>query len=250
MDQPLEGKVALVTGGGVRLGRAIAEGLSRAGADLAVHCHDSREGAHAVREAARAQGRRAEVFPADLSNSDQLEGLLDRVKVGLGSPDILINSAALFERAPFPETALASLDRQWALNARAPFALTQAWARQRAGRGGDVVNLLDLGGARVPWRNYSAYCMTKAALAMLTECLALELAPAIRVNGILPGTVLPPEETSPEELERLRKSIPQQLLGTPRDVVEAVLFFVTGPRFITGQLLAVDGGRALGNSWR
>jgi len=251
MERPLKGKVALVTGGGVRLGRAIAEGLGRSGAHVAVHFHGSGEGARAVVEAVRASGGRAEAFQADLSDGAQLEALVARVEAALGAPDILINSAALFERAPFGETPLASLDRQWALNARAPFALTQAVARRMAAKGsGDVVNVLDIGGVRVPWRNYSAYCMTKAALAMLTECLALELAPAIRVNGVLPGTVLPPERTTPEELERLRQSIPQQVLGAPGDVVEAVLFFLTGPRFITGQLLAVDGGRALGSAWR
>jgi len=247
MDRPLEGKVALVTGGGIRLGRAIVEGLARAGAHVAVHFHASRSGADATVESLKAQGHVAQAFQADLTDTATIAPLVERVEAGLGPVSVLVNSAALFERNAFLDTPLESLDRQWALNARAPFLLTQEVARRMAGRGGgDVVNVLDIGGAKLAWRNYAAYCMSKAALGMLTQCLALELAPAIRVNGVLPGTVLPPESSSPEELERLRASIPQKSFGSPSDIADAVLFFLTGPRFVTGQLLAVDGGRSLG----
>jgi pteridine reductase len=247
IERPLEGKVVLVTGGGVRLGRAIAEGLARAGADVAVHFHGSAEGADQVVRAARADGNRAAAFQADLTDAARIEPLVERVEEGLGPIAALVNSAAIFERHAFTETPLASLDGQWALNARAPFLLAQAVARRMVPRGGgDIVNVVDVGGARMPWRRYAAYCMTKAALASLTECLALELAPAIRVNGVAPGTVLPPEDLTPEVREGLRRNIPQQRFGSPLDVVEAVLFLLTGPRFITGQLLAVDGGRTLG----
>lgn len=237
----------LVTGGGVRLGRAIAEGLARAGADVAVHFHGSAAGADEVVQAARADGNRAVAFQADLTDAAQLEPLVERVEADLGPIAALVNSAALFERHAFTETPLASLDRQWALNARAPFLLAQAVARRMVSRGGgDIVNVVDIGGALMPWRRYAAYCMTKAALASLTECLALELAPAIRVNGVAPGTVLPPEHLTPEVLEALRRNIPQQRFGSAGDVVEAVLFLLAGPRFITGQILTVDGGRTLG----
>jgi pteridine reductase len=249
MERPLEGKVVLVTGGGVRLGRAIAEGVGRAGARVAVHFNASQVGAQEAVSSIVAGGCQARTFQADLTDAGQIEPLVCRVEAELGPIAALVNSAAGFDRVAFLETPREVLDGQWALNARAPFLLTQAVARRMVGRGGgDVVNVLDIGGARVPWRNYSAYCMSKAALAMLTQCLALELAPAIRVNGVLPGTVLPPERTSPEELERLRERIPQRTFGSPRDVVEAVLFFLTGPRFITGQMLAVDGGRSLGTA--
>jgi pteridine reductase len=107
-----------------------------------------------------------------------------------------------------------------------------------------VVNVLDIGGAINAWRNYSAYCMTKAALASLTACLALELAPQIRVNGVAPGTVLPPTELSPEALEQLKTRVPQQRFGSPEDIVATVGFLLTGPGFITGQIIAVDGGRS------
>jgi pteridine reductase len=111
--------------------------------------------------------------------------------------------------------------------------------------GGDVVNVLDIGGGANVWRHDSAYTMTKAALASLTKSLALELAPDIRVNGVAPGTVLPPEGLTEAAREALRGRIPAGDFGQPGDVVAAVQFLVTGPRFITGQVLAVDGGRSL-----
>jgi pteridine reductase len=216
---------------------------------VAVHFNASEVGAQAAVSAIRAAGGQAGAFRADLTDDAQLEPLVSRVEAELGPIAALVNSAAGFERAAFLDTPREVLDGQWALNARAPYLLTQAVARRMMGRGGgDVVNVLDIGGARVPWRGYSAYCMAKAALAMLTQCLALELAPALRVNGVLPGTVLPPEGLAAEELERLRERIPQRTFGSPGDVVQAVLFFLTGPRFITGQLLAADGGRTLGTA--
>jgi pteridine reductase len=247
MKQGLAGRVALVTGGGVRLGRALAETLGRAGATVAVHCHESRDGAGSVVEAIRAAGGRARVFQADLSRSESIPPLVLEVERELGAISILVNSAARFDRAAFVETPEASLEACWALNARAPYLLSQEVARGMLARGGgDILNILDVGGAFAPWRGYSAYGMTKAALAHLTRCLALELAPTIRVNGVAPGTVLPPEQMKPSLLEALRRRIPQQRLGAPSDVAEAVLFFLTGPTYITGQILAVDGGRVLG----
>jgi len=141
------------------------------------------------------------------------------------------------------------LERQWAINARGPYLLTQAVARRMLARGsGDVVNVLDIGGVLQPWRHYSAYCMTKAALAELTRCLALELAPAIRVNGVAPGAVLPPESMGADAREALRAHVPQQRFGGAEDLARTVLFLLTGPSFITGQIVAVDGGRSLGSA--
>ena len=161
---------------------------------------------------------------------------------------MLVNSAAGFTRAPFLDTNAAMLDAEWRLNARAPFLLTREVARGMVERRqGVVVNVLDIGGGLVPWRSYSAYCMTKAAMNMLTQVLALELAPHIRVNGVAPGTVLPPESLEAEERERLRAGIPLERFGTAEDVAQTVRFLVSGPDFITGQVIAVDGGRVRGN---
>ncbi len=247
MERSLEGKVVLVTGAGVRVGRALAEGLGRAGATIAAHFHHSEAGVDETLEAVRIDGNRAEKFQADLSDPKQAESLVERVEAELGPIAALVNSAALFERAPFLETPVELLDRQWAVNARGPYVLTQAVARRMVARGGgDVVNILDIGGVLNAWAAYSAYCMSKAALGVLTECLAIELAPHVRVNGVAPGTVLPPDDMGSEVLAGLKSRIPQQRFGAPEDIVETVLFLLTGPRFITGQIVAVDGGRSLG----
>ncbi len=247
MTPPLEGKVVLVTGGGVRLGRALAEGLAAAGATVAVHFHSSSTGAEEAVAAIEGRGGRAASFKADLSQGVEAERLVEAVEARLGPLAVLVNSAALFHREPFLETSEQVLDQQWAVNARAPYLLTQAAARRMMRRGsGDVVNVLDIGGAINAWKHYSAYCMTKAAMASLTHCLALELAPAVRVNGVAPGTVLLPEGLSEEVVEGLRENIPQKRFGSPDDILGAVRFLLEGPRFITGQILAVDGGRSVG----
>ena len=242
----LHGKTVLVTGGAVRLGAAICRALSEAGAHLAIHCHRSGTKGDALATELRARGGQAAVFVADLTSREGPAALARDVEAKLGGVDVLVNSAARFDRAAFTETPLSVLEDQWALNARAPFLLTQALVPgMRARGGGDVVNLIDVGGTRLTVPSYSAYGMTKAALGQLTQTLAVELAPLIRVNGVAPGTVLPPEAQTPAEQEALRARIPLQRLGNPEDVAQTVLFLLTGPTFITGEIIAVDGGRAL-----
>lgn len=247
-SRPLEGKVVLVTGAGVRVGRALAEGLAQAGADIAAHYHRSEAGVDEALSVIRADGNRAEKFRADLGDAAEAERLISEVESRLGPVHALVNSAALFERRDFLDTPAEILERQWAVNARGPYLLTQAVARRMVGRGGgDVVNVVDIGGVFSAWSHYSAYCMTKAALAAMTRCLALELAPAIRVNAVAPGTVLPPEGMDERTLDALKSRIPQERFGSAEDVVRTVLFLLTGPAFITGQIIAVDGGRSLGS---
>jgi len=244
----LDGRVTLVTGGAIRVGRAIVQALAADGATVAIHHHRSVEEARSLVTELRSQGRRAEAFRADLTDDAQIAFLVADVERSLGPIQILINSAAGFTRAPFLKTDAAMLDAEWRLNARAPFLLTRAVARgMLERREGVVVNILDIGGALVPWRNYSAYCMTKAAMQMLTQVLALELAPHVRVNGVAPGTVLPPESLGAVEREQLRSRIPLQRFGTAEDVAAAVRFLITGSDFVTGQVIAVDGGRSRGS---
>ncbi len=239
--------MALVTGAAVRLGRAIAESLADAGASLAIHHHASAQAAADLVVALRARGHRAEAFGADLSDDGALDALLPKVERQLGEVSVLVNSAGRFDQAPFLQTGDELLDGVWRLNARAPFRLCRAVAQGMVARGqGDILNVLDLGGAFVPWSGYAAYCMSKAALSMLTQVLALELAPAVRVNAVAPGTVLPPEAMGAKEREALRQRIPLQRFGRPEDVAETVRFLVTGPDFITGQVVVVDGGRLRG----
>lgn len=243
----LDGRVTLVTGGAIRVGRAIVEALAADGATVAIHHHGSSAEARALVADLRGRGQRAEAFRADLTDDAQLAALVGDVERTLGPIEVLVNSAAQFTRAPFLTTDAAMLDAEWRLNARAPFLLTRAVARGMLERqNGVVVNVLDIGGALVPWRNYSAYCMTKAAMRMLTQVLALELAPHVRVNGVAPGTVLPPESLGAEEREQLRARIPLQRFGTAEDVAATVRFLITGSDFVTGQVIAVDGGRVRG----
>lgn len=247
MERPLEGKVVLVTGAGVRVGRAIALGLGRAGATVAAHFHASETGVNGLLQELRVDGNTAQKFRADLSEPEACSLLAEEVERTLGPVHALVNSAALFERHDFVDTPLESLERQWAVNARAPYLLTQAVAKRMLARGGgDVVNVVDLGGVFTSWAHYTAYCMTKAALGSLTRGLALELAPRIRVNAVAPGTVQPPEDMDARTLEVLQSRIPQGRIGTPEDIMQTVRFLLTGPGFITGQIIAVDGGRSLG----
>jgi pteridine reductase len=246
-ERRLEGRVALVTGAAIRLGRAIAESLADAGATLAIHHHGSKAEAEAVVAALRAAGHQAEAFQADLTDDASLDALLLSVEKKLGTVSVLVNSAGRFDKVPFLETQDALLDAVWRLNARAPFRLSRAVAKGMVAKGaGDIINVVDLGGGFVPWAGYAAYCMAKAALAMLTQVLAVELAPSVRVNAVAPGTVLAPASMGAEEREALRQKIPLQRFGHPEDVAETVRFLVTGPDFITGQVVAVDGGRLRG----
>ena len=244
----LDGRVTLVTGGAIRVGRAIVQALAAEGATMAVHHHGSVDEARSLVAELRSKGLRAEAFRADLTDDAQLGSLVADVERTLGPIQVLVNSAARFTRKPFLDTEAATLDAEWRLNARAPFLLTRAAARGMVERReGVVVNVLDIGGGLVPWRNYSAYCMTKAAMNMLTQVLALELAPHVRVNGVAPGTVLPPESLGPEEREQLRARIPHARVGSAEDVAQTVRFLIAGPGFITGQVIAVDGGRVRGS---
>jgi pteridine reductase len=245
--QSLSGRVALVTGSGQRLGRAIAKGLASLGADVAVHCHASREGAEALATEIRADGNRAHVVQCDLTDEKTFPGMLDDIQKNLGVVSVLVNSSARYERFSFLDTPIEALDTQWMLNVRTPYILSQQMVRglRAAKLSGDIVNILDIGGTAQVWRHYSAYTLTKSALATLTKSLALELAPDVRVNGVAPGTVLPPTELGPEVVKSLREKIPQKRFGSPQDVVDAVKFLVAGPTFITGQIINVDGGRSL-----
>lgn len=237
------GKFALVTGAAHRVGRALALGLARAGADVAVHYHGSESEARATTDAIKALGRHAVALRADLADGDACGALVAAAAQRLGGLDILVNSASLFESAPFEEITAEAWDRVQAVNVRAPFLLTRAAAPLLRERGGVVVNIADLAGVQA-WRSFAHHGVSKAGLIHLTRVSAHALAPAVRVNCIVPGTVLPPEDYTEEQVERSAARAALRRIGSPEDVVEALLFLVQSD-FATGSVVTVDGGRLL-----
>jgi len=241
---PLAGKVALVTGAGVRVGRAIALALAEAGADVAVHYNASSGPAEETAAGIRALGRRAVPLAADLSDANAPAELVRRSIESLGALDRLVHSAANFQRLPLDETDATVWDSSMNLNARAAMLLAREAAPSLRTRGGRIVLISDFLAAQ-PLRGYVAHSVSKAAAEGLVRALAVELAPEISVNGVAPGTVLVPEGTSAETAARWARESLLKRNGDPSDVAAAVLFLCTGPAFITGQVLRVDGGKSL-----
>ncbi|HEU4830334.1 MAG TPA: SDR family oxidoreductase [Gemmatimonadales bacterium] len=240
----LRGRVALVTGGGQRLGHAFAAALADRGMALAIHYNTSARGADALRDEIRARGGTAESFGADLTDAAAASALPTRVADALGGLDVLVNSAAVMHRIPFEETTVAQYDAIMDLNLRAHFFVTQAAAPMLRASGGKVVNIADLGGLE-PWPSYPVHSLSKAGVVMLTKVLARVLAPDVTVNAIAPGTVLVPDSYDAEQRTRLERETPLKRLGTPEDAVAALLYLLEGGDFVTGEVLAVDGGRIL-----
>ncbi len=239
----LEGTVALVTGAGHRVGRALALALARAGADVAVHFHRSAEPARDTAAAVEQLGRRAIVLQADLGSADAAEALPAAVRSDLGRLDVLINSASLFESSPLLEVTAQDWDRVMAVNLRAPFLLTRAAAPHLAERDGVVINIADLAGL-LAWPAFPHHGVSKAGLIHLTRVSARALGPRIRVNCVVPGTVLPPDDYTDEQIEASVERTVLKRLGSARDVEEAMLFLIRSD-FATGSIVVVDGGRIL-----
>ncbi len=237
----LGGRVALVTGAGRRIGRAIALGLARRGAQVAVHYNDSRAGADDVVAEIRRGGGTAEAFGADLTNVEAPELLIHDVVKAFGVLDVLVNSAAIMLRTPIGEVTSAEWEAIFSLNVRAPFFLSQAAATAMKGRDGAIVNIADLA-AFETWRAYILHGISKAAIVQMTRALAHALAPAIRVNAVAPGAMLLPEGWDAATAEHLAMTTPLKRLGSPEDVVQAVIYLLEAD-YVTGETLIVDGGR-------
>ena len=238
----LGGRVALVTGAGRRLGRELARALADRGMALALHHHASGEGARALRDEVIGAGGRAECFAADLTDAHAARDLPGRVAAALGRLDVLVNSAAVMERLRFEDTTPEQWDRILDLNLRAAFFCTQGAASALRAARGKVVNLADLAGLE-PWPAYAAHSVSKAGIVMLTKVLALSLAPEVTVNAVAPGAVLVPETYDQAARDWLARSTPLERLGSPADVVAAVLYLLEGGNYVTGTTLVVDGGR-------
>ena len=240
----LRGRVALVTGAGRRLGRAMARALAGRGMTVAVHHHASADGAAELRDEIVAGGGKAACFAADLTDAAAAAELPRRVAAELGGLDVVVNSAAVMHRRSFEDTTPAQYDAVLDLNLRSVFFVTQGAAPALRAAHGKVVNLADLSGLE-PWPGFAAHSVSKAGVVMLTRVLARALAPDVTVNAIAPGPVLVPEEYDAEERDRLARTTPLRRLGAPEDATAALLYLLEGGDYVTGDVLVVDGGRLL-----
>lgn len=238
--------VALVTGAARRIGAAIARRLHAAGYDLALHCRRSQEElAQLAGELERARPGSVLTLRADLAEFDRLPELVAHTLGRFGRLDALVNNASAFYPTPLGTTTPAQWDELFASNARAPFFLAQAAAPHLRAARGAIVNLTDLYADR-PLRQHTVYCMAKAALAMLTRSLAVELAPEVRVNAVAPGAILWPEDEGNTEAQKaMLARTPLGRTGTPEEVAEAVRWLLQDAHYSTGQTLLLDGGRTL-----
>ena len=237
----LSGRLALVTGAGHRVGRAIALGLAARGMDVAVHYNASEQPARDTARSIESLGRRATIFQANLAERGAPAGLVRQVTTAMGPLDVVINSAAVMMRTPWDAVTESEWDDMFALNLRAAFFVAQAAAISMHGRGGVIVNIADLA-AYETWPAYIPHSITKAGVVHMTRALARVLGPQIRVNGVAPGAVLLPPTWTEDEGKRLAETTPLKRLGSPDDVVQAVLYLLEAD-FVTGQTIIVDGGR-------
>ncbi|RMF77180.1 MAG: SDR family oxidoreductase [Chloroflexi bacterium] len=244
MHVELTDKVALVTGGARRVGRAIALGLGERGANIVVHHGHSDESAADTAREIKSYGVDALVVKADLGNPSEIENLFERIREHYGRLDILVNNASNFQRRELLEITLDDWHETMNVNLRAPFLCTQHAARlmrENDPPGGVIVNILDKGVFR-PWPKYPHHGISKAALHALTEVSAVSLAPDIRVNAVLPGPVMKPDTgMTDEDWERLGATLPLRHSGTAEDVARAVCF-LCGEDFLTGTIIYVNGG--------
>jgi pteridine reductase len=239
-DLRLAGRIALVTGGGRGLGRHLVGVLAGEGADVAFSYRESRKGALEEAEAVRRLGRRVFTGPADARVPGEIAAFVDEAAAALGGCDFLVNNVGVFRRIPLAELGEEALDEAFDVNVKAAVMASRAASvHMRRRGGGAIVNVASAGGLR-PWPAHLAYCVSKAALVMATQCLALALAPEIRVNAVAPGILDPPGAN-----EALRRRVPAGRFGSHAEAAGAVLFLLTGSAYTTGEILRVDGGRAL-----
>ncbi len=245
-EGPLAGHCVLVTGGARRLGAAIARRLHAAGAAMAVHYRSSADEASSlVAELEAVRTGSAAAFAADLLAVETLPALVAAVTARFGRLDVLVNNASSFYPTPVGTITTSQFDDLVGTNLRAPLFLSQAAAPALRASRGLVLNLADIHGQR-PLRGHPVYSVAKAGLVMLTRSLARELGPEIRVNAIAPGPVLWPEHGMTDQLRReIVGKTALQRGGSPDDVARAAYFFVVEAPYVTGQILAVDGGRSL-----
>ncbi|MGD0940072.1 MAG: SDR family NAD(P)-dependent oxidoreductase [Terracidiphilus sp.] len=242
-DQPLLGKSALVTGGARRVGRCIALALAEAGADVAISFRSSQaEAANTVREI-EILGRRALAIECDVRSESSVRSAVASAVGHLGRLDLVVNNAAVFYSAPLESLTVEQWDSVFETNTRGPFLVAREALPHLRPAKGRIVNIGSLGGIKA-WATHAHYCASKAALHMLTQSMAKSFAPDVSVNCIAPGWI-EFAESDADQAALFALKTPMQRNGSVEDVAQAVLFFASGPHFITGQILTVDGGLGL-----
>lgn len=240
----LKGKTALVTGGARRIGREIALALAAAGADVAITFLSSQREARQTAEDIRRQGVRGLALACDVRKENEVKQAVKKLVDEFGGLDLLVNNAATYETVEFEKITVRQWDEMFATNVRGPFLVSQAALKSVRQRHGRIIHLGSLGGLR-PWATHTHYCSSKAALTMLTQVMAKALAPEIAVNCVAPGMIDLGDGRDAAFLRRIAGKTPMRRNGTAADVVRAVMFFATSPQFITGQVVAVEGGLGL-----
>lgn len=252
MTISLEDETVVVTGGAVRVGKAIALACARAGANVGITFNSSEAEARGTvgeLRAAGGKGTRHEAFRCDVTDAAQVQNLVPAVMSKLGVPTALVNNAAIFRRTPWPELTVEAFDSHIGANLRGPFLLSKAFGDVfLENRRGHVVSIADIHGLR-PLKAYGPYCISKAGIIMLTQWLAKALAPDVRANCICPGTILLPSETQGGEYGddegSLTARVPLGRLGTVEEIAACVVFLLGGPGFVSGTILPVDGAERL-----
>ncbi len=241
----LQSRVALVTSGAKRVGQAIAVTLAKSGADLVISYRSSASEARATIQSLQRHNTRALAIHADLTNSNDVKRLMERIRHHFGRLDVLVNSAANFIRTPFSTLTEHDWDLALDTNLKGPFLCALYASRlMRQHGGGKIINIADWAGVR-PYRDYLPYCVSKAGVIGLTKALAKELAPTIQVNTIAPGAVMAPSEMSAAARARVAKQVPLKRWGSPQDIANTVKFLIEGTDFMTGSTIFVDGGQLI-----
>jgi len=244
VERNLAGKIVLVTGAAKRLGRAIALAAARSGADVAITYLQSERAAHTLVGQLARHGGNAFAVRCDITDEISVREMVKEVARDLGGIDVLVNNAANYETAEFEELTVAQWDAIFASNTRGPFLVSREALPYLRNRQGRIINLGSLGGLR-PWATHAHYCSSKAALHMLTKVMAKALAPQISVNAVAPGMIDLGEKSAAAFMRRMAKQTPMLRNGSGEEIADAVMFFASAPKLITGQVLAVDGGLGL-----